>query len=178
MPSAQFAIPHLPFRVGRGSVLLDPAPPDRPALPESRPLSILLCAPCGAADDRSKRSSLPGRARCETNNQTGTGCKIPEDLEKRLLIDVARLVRRAQQVHRDAQHTLVVRAHQPLEGVRDRPAGLPDQAPLRPMAPPMWHSLSSAASYISIVEASTMPWQRSRGATHVHRKSDIKLGPN
>ena len=54
--------------------------------------------------------------------------QIPVDLQKSLLVDVAGLFGRAQQVHRDAEHTMVVRPHQTLKGVLIALLGGPDQA--------------------------------------------------
>ena len=45
------------------------------------------------------------------------GVQIPIDPEKRLLVYVARILRRAEEVHGQSEHTLVVRANQLLESV-------------------------------------------------------------
>ena len=45
------------------------------------------------------------------------GVEVAVDPQKGLLIHVARIFRRPQQIHREPEHTLIVRAHQLLKGI-------------------------------------------------------------
>jgi hypothetical protein len=55
------------------------------------------------------------------------GVQIPINPEKRLLVNVARILRRAEEVHGQPEHTLVVRANQLLESVLVAGLGRPNQ---------------------------------------------------
>ena len=52
--------------------------------------------------------------------------QVPVDPRKRLLVHVARIFRRPQQVHRQPEHTLVVRADQLLKSVLVAALGRPN----------------------------------------------------
>ena len=53
--------------------------------------------------------------------------QVPIDPEKRLLVNVARILRRAEEVYGQSEHTLVVCADQLLESVLVAGLGRPDQ---------------------------------------------------
>ena len=52
--------------------------------------------------------------------------QVPIDPEKRLLVDVASILRRAEEIHGQAEHTLVVSADQLLESVLVAAPGPPE----------------------------------------------------
>jgi hypothetical protein len=53
--------------------------------------------------------------------------EVPVDPEERFLVDIPRIFRRPQQVHGEAEHTLVVSADQLLEGVLVSALGRPNE---------------------------------------------------
>jgi hypothetical protein len=52
--------------------------------------------------------------------------QVPVDPEERFLINVACILRRAEEVHGQPEHTLVIRAHQLLESVLVAGLGSPN----------------------------------------------------